>query len=284
MQPETSGDQGIFNGKRVPARFIIGLVCLEIIYAMVVNLIFFEQGTFNGINRLTRGWINPTLCAGLLGLLVVVILYLMAIVRIPLRDLGLRREKLPAGFLWTFLFWLAVNAVGAGMAYLTGSSLTFNHELVNDPNLVLGDLISQLFGNALLEETAFRGFLFMQIYLWLSRVNKPPSRMFRAMLISQTIFALMHIPNRIYGGYTGPEFVFDFIQLLIFGVVFALIYILTKNLFVAAGIHSLMNVKLVVWNSSYTTAAILICMVLVVGILLLFQRKKLHRDKSVLHY
>ena len=284
MLPEAGGTAGIFTGKRVSAWFILGLVILEVIFAMTVNLLFFEQGTFNGVNKLTGGWVNPTLCAGLLGLLVITVLYLMTIVRIPPRDLGLIRKKLLAGCLWTLLFWIAVNALSTGFALLAGSDLTMNNELASYPNEILGQLLGQLFGNALLEEITFRGFLFVQIYLWLTRVKKPSSRIFRAMLISQTIFALMHIPNRIYGGLSGMEFVYDFLQLVILGMLFALIYVLTRNLIIVVGIHSLLNVNQAVWSSSYATAATFICILLMVGILLLLRRKKLHKQKSVIHY
>lgn len=284
IQPAAADDSGRFAVKRVSAGFTAGLIILEIIYAMVVNLIFFEQGTFNGINRWSNGWMNATLCAGLLGLMMIVVIYLMTIVRIPPRDLGLRREKLPAGCMWTVVFWLSVNAVSTGIALLTGADLNLNQALAEYPNLVLGQLLGQLFGNALLEEIIFRGFLFVQMYLWLTRVRKPSSRIFSAMLISQIIFALMHIPNRIYSGLSGIEFVFDFAQLVLLGMLFALLYVLTRNLFLVIGIHSLLNVSQVVWTSSYATAATFTCMLLMIAILLLLRRKKLHSRQSVIHY
>lgn len=284
MQLETGEHAGIYTGKRISAWFIVGLIILEIIFAMTVNLFFFEKGTFDGINRLTRGWMNATLCAGLLGLMVIVVIYLWAIVRIPLRDLGLRREKLPAGCLWTFVFWLAVNVISACINLIAGTALTWNQDLADFPNLFLGALLGQLFGNALLEEIIFRGFLFVQIQHWLSGTVKPSSRIVKAMLISQTIFALMHIPNRIYGGLSGMEFVYDFIQLVLLGMLFALLYVLTRNLFIVVGIHSLLNVNLMIWTGSYATTASLTCMGFAIGILLLLRRNKLHSRKSVIHY
>ncbi|KHL92766.1 hypothetical protein QW71_27360 [Paenibacillus sp. IHB B 3415] len=284
MQLKTGEHAGIFTGKRISAWFIVGLIILEIIFAMTVNLLFFEKGTFDGINRLTHGWINATLCAGLLGLMVIVVIYLWAMLRIPLRDLGLRREKLLAGCLWTFVFWLAVNAMSACINLIAGTALTWNQDLANFPNLFLGALLGQLFGNALLEEIIFRGFFFVQIHHRLSGSGKPSSRIVKAMLISQTVFALMHIPNRIYGGLHGMEFVYDFIQLVILGMLFALLYVLTRNLFIVVGIHSLLNVNLVIWSNSYATTASLTCMGFAIGILLLLRRKKVHNRKSVIHY
>ncbi|MEK3686806.1 CPBP family intramembrane glutamic endopeptidase [Paenibacillus sp. FSL R10-2736] len=284
MQLETGEHAGIFTGKRISAWFIVGLIILEIIFAMTVNLLFFEKGTFDDINRLTHGWINATLCAGLLGLMVIVIIYLWAMGRIPLRDLGLRREKLLAGCLWTFVFWLAVNVMSACINLIAGTALTWNHDLADFPNLFLGALLGQLFGNALLEEIIFRGFLFVQIHHWLSGTGKPSSRIVKALLISQTVFALMHIPNRIYGGLSGMEFVYDFIQLVILGMLFALLYVLTRNLFIVVGVHSLLNVNLVIWTNSYATTASLTCMGFAIGILLLLRRKKVHNRKSVIHY
>ncbi|MNY59694.1 CAAX amino terminal protease self- immunity [compost metagenome] len=94
------------------------------------------------------------------------------------------------------------------------------------------------------------------------------------MFISQSIFALMHIPNRIYSGLTGMEFVYDFIQLVILGIIFCLLYLLTKNLFFVVGIHSLMNEPLMLWYNDYITIIVLSSIVILVCLLLLLTRKQ----------
>lgn len=170
------------------------------------------------------------------------------------------------------------------MTLLTHSSLTFNNDIFTNSNVVFGGFLGQIFGNALLEEVLFRGFLLVQIYLLLNKVKKVKnntSRIVYAMLISQSIFAAIHIPNRIYSGLVGMDFVYDFIVLVILGVIFSLLYVLTKNLFFVIGVHSLMNVQIMFWNSSFTYTATLICVLLLTCLLICFKRKKFRAQKSM---
>lgn len=124
-----------------------------------------------------------------------------------------------------------------------------------------------MFGNALLEEIVFRGFLFVQLFLLCGKIKHHPFRVTAAMLISQTIFALMHVPNRNYSGYAGMEFVYDFIQLVILGTVFCLLYWLTRNLFMVVGVHALVNISMLLRKSDYAQVSMLGTLLLLVILL-----------------
>jgi hypothetical protein len=100
------------------------------------------------------------------------------------------------------------------------------------------------------------------------------------MLISQSIYVAIHIPNRIYSGLVRKDFVYDFIALLILGVIFSLLYVLTKNLFFVIGVHALMNVQIMFWDSSFTYTATLICVLLLTCLLICFKRKEFRAQKS----
>lgn len=267
----------IVKVKPTPLRFIVGLIFIHILFTLMVNLILFANGTLSVIAKSTNGWINETLAANLFGLVLEVVIFLCMIAKLSLRDLGLKRNTLLAGLIGTFLFWLAINIVDLGMTLLTHSSLTFNNDIFTNSNVVFGEFLGQIFGNALLEEVLFRGFLLVQIYLLLKKVNNNTSRIVYAMLISQSIFAAIHIPNRIYSGLVGMDFVYDFIVLVILGVIFSLLYVLTKNLFFVIGVHSLMNVQIMFWDSSFTYTATLICFFFLACILLYikYTKKKL---------
>lgn len=76
------------------------------------------------------------------------------------------------------------------------------------------------------------------------------------------------------------DFVYDFIVLVILGVIFSLLYVLTKNLFFVIGVHSLMNVQIMFWNSSFTHTATLICLLLLTCLLICFKRKEFRAQKS----
>lgn len=251
-------DLSIFEVKRTPLRFIVSLIFIHILFTLTVNLILFANGTLSVIAKSTEGWINETLAANLLGLLLEVVIFLGMIAKLSLSDLGLKKNTIWAGIIGTFLFWLAINIVDLGMSLLAHSNVSFNSDILSNSNVVFGELLGQIFGNALLEEILFRGFLLVQIYLHLKKISNNTSRIVYAMFISQSIFAAIHIPNRIYSGLVGMDFVYDFIMLVILGIVFSLLYVLTQNLFLVIGVHSLMNVQFTLWDSSFTNTATLI--------------------------
>ncbi|MNO83688.1 CAAX amino terminal protease self- immunity [compost metagenome] len=272
LRNKVTDQSSIFEVKPIPLRFIVSLICIHILFTLTVNLILFANGTLSVIAKSTNGWINETLTANLIGLVLEVVIFLGMIAKVSLSDLGLKKNKLLAGIIGTLLFWLAINIVDLGITLLTHSRLSFNNDIFSHSNVVLGKLLGQFFGNALLEEILFRGFLLVQMYLLLQKINSNTSRIVYAMFISQSIFAAIHIPNRIYSGLVGMDFVYDFMILVILGVLFSLLYVLTKNLFFVIGVHALMNVQIMFWDSSFTYTATLICVFLLTGILLLSKR------------
>lgn len=277
---ETQERSSVFAAQPVGLHFIASLLGLHILFTLVVNLILFENGTLSIISKTTNGWINETLTANLFGILIEVIIFLFFIAKVSPRDIGIKTATLWPGLLGTFLFWLAINLVDFCMTLLNHSTLTSNKDIFRYPGYFLGEMLGQILGNALLEETLFRGFLLVQIYLCLKKIHSHNSRMVYAMLISQSIFAAIHIPNRIYSGLAGMEFVYDFITLVILGVIFSLIYMLTKNLFFVIGVHALMNVQLTFWYSNYTYTATLIC---VFGLVFLLLWSLYHKKRSSNH-
>jgi uncharacterized protein len=264
----------IFNVKQTSIGLIIGIIFVHIIFTTVMNLIMFKNGYFGPIIKMLNGWVNATLAANFIGILFEVVIILIIIGRLSPRDLGIKREKLLSGFLGTLLFWLIINIFLFLIAMLTNIKLKFNNEIVSNPNMVFGTLFGQLFGNALLEEIVFRGFLFVQIYLLLTKIKKEKVRILGSVLLSQFIFAIIHIPNRIYRGLVGVEYFFDFIQLVIIGIILSYIYFATRNIFFVIGIHSLINYQPMLWNSNFSKILILICFLILPFILILMKRKK----------
>jgi membrane protease YdiL (CAAX protease family) len=107
---------------------------------------------------------------------------------------------------------------------------------------MIGLLLTQILGNALFEEIAYRGFLFPQLYLRLTSLRERPWKRFAlALLISQAAFALSHIPNRIYLGMSAGDIAVDLLMLVGWGVLYTLLYLRTDNLFLVVGVHALGN-------------------------------------------
>ncbi len=159
------------------------------------------------------------------------------------RDLGWRKEAIVPGILVFFAIWGILQVIGLILCEIQFGTLPFNPLWAQSGILlVLYPLFSQIFGNTLYEESVFRGFLLPQFYLLM---NKKPNRVKRdmlfALLVSNSLFSAEHIPIRLISGYPLIELPFNlFIQGLI-GILFSLVYLRTKNLFITMGIHSLWN-------------------------------------------
>ncbi|BDQ03346.1 CPBP family intramembrane glutamic endopeptidase [Ignavibacterium sp.] len=107
-------------------------------------------------------------------------------------------------------------------------------------NILIGSLLGQLFGNAAFEELIYRGILFLQFYLLLKTKNNIKKSLFYSVIISQIIFALIHIPNRLIINQVN-NLGTDLMILFTAGSVLTLIFIITRNLLFLIGIHALIN-------------------------------------------
>ena len=129
--------------------------------------------------------------------------------------------------------------------------------------LIAGELIAQLLGNASAEEVLFRGFLLTQVVLMLDeKISSRGWRVTAAVLISQLIFALSHIPQRIVSGYSLAALGPNLIQLWLVGIVFAVLYLRTENIFIAVGVHTLVNAPVTILAMPSKAVAVLLPLIL----------------------
>lgn len=232
----------------------------------------FQYDLFTALYQVTGGLINDTLTANihLLAIVVVGIMFIWG--KLRLRDVGLRAEKFGAGLLMTLVLWLFAQFSITAWQALFGGPVGRGGPLDPNPNwergatVVLGLLIAQLLGNALYEEIAFRGFLLPQLYLKMARWrSRPVLRLAGAVLLSVVMFALIHIPIRIWSGVPLAQLPGSLLWVAVLGILFAVIYLRTGNLFFTVGAHALFNTPtmLLVGDSSY---AILACALVITAI------------------
>ncbi len=208
----------------------------------IVNLVFFAGNAFRPLASATGGVFTGSLIVNVIFLVIIVggVMFIRGGLR--LYDVGLIMRRLGGGVVFTLAFWGAAQLVHLLAGLLYRGYVAFSPAL-NDPGFMIGLVLAQIFGNALFEEIAYRGFLFPQLYLWLGeRQRNPWKRLGLALLISQGAFALSHIPNRIYLGMTPDAIAFDLLLLLTWGVFYTIIYLRTDNLFVVVGAHAMGNV------------------------------------------
>jgi uncharacterized protein len=189
--------------------------------------------------------ITPTLIgAGLF--FVVTTLALLATGKLHPNDLGWKRSTLARGLALTVGLWIAFQLVELAAALATGAAPRLSPDATAAGwATAVGTLLGLLLGLAPGEETFFRGFLLPALRAKFAHM-KTTSAVVVAILVSQLLFALYHLPNLVMGnggkvGTTAPEIAVALGLDFLIGVVFAGLYLRTGNLFLVIGIHALQD-------------------------------------------
>lgn len=193
----------------------------------------------------TGGLVQPTLLVYLPVILVVIGGVMLWAGRLRLRDLSLRRDDLRTGVVVTVGVWLLMQVVGVAVLLWTGEPVQLNETwLAGGALAAIGAFVAQLFGNALYEEVVFRAFLLNQFRHTIQRRLTTAARwsVLLALVASQVVFALIHVPNRLVGeGLALEQLGPTLLLLFVWGTLLAVVYYRTGNLFVAIGVHAFMN-------------------------------------------
>lgn len=209
-----------------------------------VNLVFFRMDAPDVIVRASLGLIDWTLMGSAFSLIVIVGGVIFGLGRLRPAEVGLIAARLPEAIIITALLWVVTQALVMAGAWASQGEIPINPRWAErGVTVMVGALLAQLLGNALAEETIYRGFLLPQSWLKLpaTMLARPGWRLTVAVLISQSIFALSHIPNRIFNGMSLADMAPDMLMLFVFGAYYALLYLRTGNLFIAVGVHALAN-------------------------------------------
>jgi membrane protease YdiL (CAAX protease family) len=208
------------------------------------SVLVFEAGLLNPAISSTNGLVDATLLCSAVALLVIVGGIVFGIGKLRPGQVGLHAGRLPLGLGVTLALWLLAQFVGLSAGLIDAGSIAIHR---NWPALgaawIVGALIGQLFGNALFEEIAYRGFLLPQVYLKLGGrwSASPKARLAAAVVISQAVFALMHAPIRLHQGTSLEDLPANLLATVPLGVFFCWVYLRTGNLFIAVGVHALIN-------------------------------------------
>jgi membrane protease YdiL (CAAX protease family) len=230
--------------RQVRARILWLFVVVD--YAMVALFVgvVFARDLLTPLARATDGLINRTLLANAAALLLVVGVVIMRLGGLRARDLGLVPSKLKVAAVCTVGLWLVVQVTELVIEFAVHGRLTLDPVWSRYGVLpVVGVLIAQLFGNALYEDVTYRGFLFPQLIVrfrnrWGSRGRRP---VVVALVVSQGLFALRHIPIQLYDGSATVDLLFDLPIIMAIGILLAMLYLRTGNLFVVIGVHALID-------------------------------------------
>jgi membrane protease YdiL (CAAX protease family) len=227
-----------------PSLSILALaMALEIAFALLAVFVLFPSGILKVFAAPTGGLITATLVANFISLVVVVGLVLCLIGGLRLSDLGLRGSDVPIAVVLTISVWIGANAIEAAWQAVADGTVSWGGEWRGlDVTAVIGALLAQLFGNALYEEILFRGVLLRQTYWRLETTRLTNLQTLAiAIAISQSLFALIHLPILLSGGLSPIAAFSRLPAIFVAGSAFAVLYARSDNLMLCVDIHALAN-------------------------------------------
>jgi len=203
------------------------LVGVSVMLALSIAVTWFvvlPRGYLLKIDGATGHLVQPTLVANAMTGVAV------AIVSWPtLRDLGLERG-LVRGLV---VLLLGYGVIQLGLAIAAGGELAPGRALTAPAGTVVGGVVAQVVGTALVEESVFRGLLFRQLALRMHVVL--------AVALSAFVFAVWHIPQRQSLGLVGLDLFGSIAVVWLGGVLAAWLYMRGRNLYVVIALHALFN-------------------------------------------
>lgn len=249
----------------------------------LVVFVLFPSGLLRVLARPTGGLVSSTWVANAI-LLAAVVGLLRWNAGLNAADVGLTPRGFLPGLAATVLLWIGLNVFQASWAIHTHVPVEANRDWMQFGALrTVGVFLAQLLGNALLEEILFRGVLFEQLRArLLDRGAAPIRSLLLALLVSQLLFALIHVPLRLSSGMPLDALPGELAVLFGLGVLLAMLYWRTGNLYVCVGVHALSNAPLLAVSqrldvsSSGMTAA-----VAAVVIMLLWPRSRWRSHAAV---
>ncbi|MFT2011500.1 type II CAAX endopeptidase family protein [Pontibacter sp. 13R65] len=223
------------------------------------------------VEKATGGLVNSILLSSVLAFLILVGGVACAGGRLRLADVGLERKLLLPGAVACTAIWLLPQAAGAAYQLLVRGKLELI-EFWSDNELapMLGQLVAQLLGNALFEETGYRGLLLQQLKIKLGGRVRAARALTGAVIISSLLFALMHLPAVWLSGASTSEMLLKLGVTFVGGMAWALLFHRTRNLFFIIGVHALLNVPF----SLYIPNPLAVILTLVLAMVVAWRHQK----------
>lgn len=223
---------------RLAAPWLLWVVLATLVpWSALVNLVFARERLYAPLLEASGGWLDPALQVCLPSVAAYLLLFRSGGCRRT--DVGWRLGTLPAGLAGGALLWGALQVcAGAPAEWRVRQDVGLLSAALWAP------LLGQLLGNALWEETVYRGFVFAQVRSRLEeRGSTRRNAGFLAAAASALAFAIPHLPQRVYSGTLGgpAAIALDLAHLFAAGLLLAWLYARTENLWWLVALHGLAN-------------------------------------------
>ena len=259
----------------MPLWLIVLSIVVYMVLAYLVNLVVVPSELLPSLPAATGYVIVPTFlnyvpCFIIMGLLLVLV------GRLRCNDFGLIRQRFLPAVVWVLCTWLAAQLFFV-LTHLDDISLdpAWHERIVQTiSNTVTG----QMLGNALYEEMFWRAFVISQVVLLLVHRMKWTfgKALAWAIILSSILFAVSHLLHDFAHDLSAQKIFALQVARLAGGLAFAGIFLLSNNIFIAIGLHSLSNYSLSLFegsNSELTQAFVTLVPLLVLAILAIRRRR-----------
>jgi membrane protease YdiL (CAAX protease family) len=217
--------------------FVVSLV------VVLLYLLVYQFGVVQFLEDLSGGLLHRTLILNVLLMLIAVYGFLVLKKKLQWKDFGLVDRKLPIAIVVGLITWLLVQMIEGIASYIYTGSIQLEPKWSTDSLGLIGLLIGMLFGTALYEEVGYRGFLLVQFRMKMEDVTR--NRILKivlALIVSQTLFTLLHIPWNVFNQGWTTAVLFDLLfSVFMNGIIYGLLYLRTENLFFVMFVHAFGN-------------------------------------------
>jgi membrane protease YdiL (CAAX protease family) len=203
------------------------------------------RAALESLQAASGGWIEPVLVRSQVVLLAFLGVVLLLGRRKP-AEIGWSLRKLGPGVALSLVAWALLQLVLVAWVLASGAPLAPHASWARvGVGGVLGGVLTQALGHALVADTVFRGFYLPELR---ARFLRPGSALvvvalgFAALAASSLLFGLAHLPTRaLIKGSDLSELVTEQLEFFSAGLALGLAMLTTRNLFAVVGLHVLLN-------------------------------------------
>jgi len=239
--------------------FVVSLV------VVLLYLLVYQFGVVQFLEDFSGGLLHRTLILNVLLMLIAVYGFLVLKEKLQWKDFGIVGGKLPIAIVVGLITWLLVQMIDGIASYIYTGSIQLEPKWSTDSLGLIGLLIGMLFGTALYEEIGYRGFLLVQFRMKMEEATR--NRILEivlALIASQTLFTLLHIPWQVFNQGWTTTVLFDLLfSVFMNGIIYGLLYLRTENLFFVMFVHAFGNAPTSLFISYLGSSNILLLLAIV---------------------
>ncbi len=235
----TSIKSWIETVKPVALWILILVIVLQSAWPLFCNFVLYPTGILQSFSRLTGYIVNHVFLTNAIAFLFAGFL-LCYIGGLRSKDFALFSKKILPAVWFTIFAWAIIQLSPLAFGYELVVNTTWSEEGML-ANKLSRFFTGQIFGNALYEELFFRAMLISQLAILFRKKCSNSKSIIFAIICSQIIFSLMHIPHRIVNDIPVDQMAGNLTALFIAGLLFVTLFSLSNNIFVVVGVHALAN-------------------------------------------